>query len=107
MPFRYSSSVRSGLTAARLGRGSSSPAGAPTPYPLSPTPSQTLWLKLPSEQDPLFEHIRILLTMFPGPERMIIYCEKEKKRIGTHCVLHEALFSELRELCGEKNVVLK
>ncbi len=78
-----------------------------TPYSLPPTSSQTLWLKLPSEQDPLFEHIRILLTMFPGPERMIIYCEKEKKRIGTHCVLHEALFSELRELCGEKNVVLK
>jgi DNA polymerase-3 subunit alpha len=77
-----------------------SPAGAPTP-------SQTLWLKLPSEQDPLFEHIRLLLTMFPGQGRMIIYCEKEKKRIGTHCVLHEALLTELCELCGEKNVVLK
>ena len=45
--------------------------------------------------------------MFPGQGRMIIYCEKEKKRIGTHCVLHEALLTELCELCGEKNVVLK
>ena len=84
----------------------SSPSSS-TPYSLTPTSSQTLWLKLPSEQDPLFEHIRLLLTMFPGSGRMIIYCEKEKKRIGTHCVLHEALLAELGELCGEKNVVLK
>ena len=67
----------------------------------------TLWVKLPSEQHPLFGHIQLLLTMFPGPGRMILYCEKEKKRIGTHCVMHEALLAELRELCGEKNVVLK
>ena len=77
----------------------------PNPYSLSP--NQTLWVKLPSEQHPLFGHIQLLLTMFPGPGRMILYCEKEKKRIGTHCVLHEALLAELRELCGEKNVVLK
>ena len=77
----------------------------PNPYSLSP--NQTLWVKLPSEQHPLLGHIQLLLTMFPGPGRMILYCEKEKKRIGTHCVLHEALLAELRELCGEKNVVIK
>ena len=81
------------------------------PIPVSsdtiPSPDKTLWVKLPSEQHPLFGHIQLLLTMFPGPGRMILYCEKEKKRIGTHCVLHEALLAELRELCGEKNVVLK
>ena len=77
----------------------------PNPYSLSP--NQTLWVKLPSEQHPLFGHIQLLLTMVPGPGRMILYCEKEKKRIGTHCILHEALLAELRELCGEKNVVLK
>ena len=86
---------------------SPAPAGAPAPYPLTPDPSKTLWVKLPSERDPLFEHIRLLLTMFPGLGRMIIYCEKEKKRIGTRCIVHEALLAELRELCGEKNVVLK
>ena len=86
---------------------SSPPAANPTPYSLTPTPSQTLWVKLPSEQDPLFGHIRLLLTMFPGPRRMIIYCEKEKKRIGTRCIVHDALLAELRELCGDKNVVLK
>jgi DNA polymerase-3 subunit alpha len=59
---------------------------APVPYTLSP--DSTLWVKLPSEQHPLFGHIQLLLTMFPGPGRMILYCEKEKKRIGTHCVLH-------------------
>ncbi len=68
---------------------------------------KTLWVKLPSETDPLLEHIRLLLTMFPGSSRMIVYCEKEKKRIGTRCVIHEALLAELSELCGEKNVVVK
>ena len=78
-----------------------------SPVPCILSPDSTLWVKLPSEQHPLFGHIQLLLTMFPGPGRMILYCEKEKKRIGTHCVLHEALLAELRELCGEKNVVLK
>ena len=78
-----------------------------SPVPCILSPDSTLWVKLPSEQHPLFGHIQLLLTMFPGPGRMILYCEKEKKRIGTHCVLHEALLAELRELCGEKNVVIK
>jgi DNA polymerase-3 subunit alpha len=78
-----------------------------SPVPCILSPDSTLWVKLPSEQHPLFGHIQLLLTMFPGRGRMILYCEKEKKRIGTHCVLHEALLAELRELCGEKNVVLK
>ncbi len=71
------------------------------------TAEQTLWVRLPSETDPLLEHIRLLLTMFPGRERMILYCEKEKKRIGTKCVIHEALLAELAELCGKENVVVK
>ena len=68
---------------------------------------KTLWVRIPSETDPLLEHIRLLLTMFPGRERLILYCEKEKKRIGTKCIIHEALLAELSELCGEKNVVVK
>ena len=86
---------------------SSQPSSPLTPDPCILSPDKTLWVKLPSERDPLFEHIRLLLTMFPGLGRMIIYCEKEKKRIGTRCIVHEALLAELRELCGEKNVVIK
>lgn len=45
--------------------------------------------------------------MFPGQQQMIIYCEKEKKRIGASCVIHEALVAELKEMLDEKNVVVK
>lgn len=45
--------------------------------------------------------------MFPGTQQMIIYCDREKKRIGTRCLIHEGLIVELQELLGEKNVVIK
>ena len=84
------------------------PAEEKRPAPAEkPAAEKTLWLKLPSENDSMFEHVRLLLTMFPGFNRMIIYCEKEKKRVGTRCIIHEALLAELQELCGEENVVIK
>ena len=49
----------------------------------------------------------LILTMFPGTQQMIIYCEAEKKRMGTRCLIHEALVDELKELLGEENVVVK
>ena len=73
----------------------------------APAGEKTLWVKIPSREDPLFEHIRLLLTMFPGNDRMILYCEKEKKKVGTRCLHHETLLAELRELCGEDNVVIR
>ena len=71
------------------------------------SPEQKLWVKLPSESDPLFERIKLILTMFPGTQQMIIYCEREKKRIGTKCLIHPSLVAELKELCGDKNIVIK
>ena len=66
-----------------------------------------LWVKLPSSEDPRMRHIELVLKMFPGSERMVIWCEKEKKRIGASCVFHQALLDELRETLGAENVVLK
>ena len=45
--------------------------------------------------------------MFPGTQQMILYCEKEKKRIGAPCLIHEALVEELTERLGKENVVVK
>lgn len=70
-------------------------------------PALKLWVKISGENDPLLERIKLILTMFPGRQQMIIYCEGEKKRIGTRCCIHAALVDELKELCGEKNVVVK
>ena len=66
-----------------------------------------LWVKLPSQSDPAMARIELILTMFPGQQQMIIYCEREKKRIGARCVIHEALIQELREMLGDGNVIVK
>ena len=55
----------------------------------------------------MYEHIKKLMVMFPGKEKMIIYCDREKKRIGTRCIIHHALVEELEEIAGEGNVVVK
>ena len=51
--------------------------------------------------------IKLILTMFPGTQQMVIYCEREKKRIGASCLIHEALVDELTERLGPGNVVVK
>ena len=68
---------------------------------------QTIWLRIPSETDPVLEHLRLLLTMFPGEQRIVIWCEKENKRVGARCVIHPALVAETEEILGKENVVLK
>ena len=73
----------------------------------TPNAGAKLWVKLKSEGDPALKRIELILTMFPGTQQMIIYCEEEKKRIGAQCVIHEALVDELREMLGSENVVIK
>ena len=72
-----------------------------------PRPEQKLWVKLPNREDARLHRIKLLLTMFPGEQQLVIYCEQEKKRLGAHCIIHKALIEELRRLCGDKNVVVK
>ncbi len=64
-------------------------------------------MKLPSADDPALKRIEKLLIMFPGKEQMIIWCEREQKRIGAKCVIHQGLILELQEMLGEENVVIK
>ena len=66
-----------------------------------------LWVKLKSRDDPVMQRIELILTMFPGSQQMIIWCEKEKKRIGAKCLIHEALIQELKEMLGAENVVVQ
>ena len=81
----------------------------PTPQP-GPAPGgeeQKLFVKLPGRDDPRLGRIELLLTMFPGHQQLVIWCEKEKKRIGARCLIHEGLVLELQEMLGKENVVLK
>ena len=84
----------------------------PAPEPAVPAvppvrQGQKLWVKLPSRSDPALSRIQLLLTMFPGDQQLIIWCEQEKKRIGTRCLIHEGLILELQEMLGAQNVVVK
>ena len=50
---------------------------------------------------------QMLLTMFPGDEKLILYFEDTKKKMAAQCVVHEALIAELRETYGDDRVALK
>ncbi|MCR5090864.1 MAG: DNA polymerase III subunit alpha [Oscillospiraceae bacterium] len=73
----------------------------------APQPPQKLFLRLPFEDAALLRRIRLILNMFPGSTPLVIWCEKENRRLGAKCLLHEGLLLELREILGEDNVVLK
>ncbi len=90
----------------RAARSSYAPRPEPAPAPQTAA-EQKLYLRLKSREDPMLRHIELLLTMFPGNQQLVIWCEKEKKRIGSRCLIHEGLLLELRELLGQENVVLK
>ncbi len=73
-----------------------------------PVPAASrLYVRLPTENCPAYERIRLVLNMFPGEQQLILYFNDTKRRVGTDCVIHPALLQELRELLGEENVVVK
>ena len=81
-------------------------AGQPKPK-RQQTENQKLWVRLPSQEHPAVQRIQLILQMFPGHQQIILYFTDTKKRVGTRCVIHEALVEELKEMLGEENVVVK
>ena len=67
----------------------------------------TLWLRLPSQEDPRARKVRLALSFFPGPEQVVLYFEDCKKRLGSRCEIHPALVKDLKERLGGENVVVK
>ena len=68
---------------------------------------RTLYVKLLSEDSPEYERLKLVHMMFPGSERIVIHFSDTKKNVGTKCVIHDAFLSELREMLGDENVVVK
>ena len=67
----------------------------------------TLYLRLPTEQTPLFGKVRAILNMFPGESNAVVYFADTKQRRGTRCALDERMIKELKNVLGEANVVIK
>ncbi|MCQ2557688.1 MAG: DNA polymerase III subunit alpha [Oscillospiraceae bacterium] len=72
-----------------------------------PAAEQKLWVKVPNRNHPAMRRIELMLKMFPGNGRMVLYLQQEKQRLAASCLQHPALVEELKNLLGEENVVLK
>ncbi len=69
--------------------------------------SGTLYLRLPSEADPVYRKIKAILNMFPGESGVVLYFADTKCRRGTRCAIMESMLRELKNVLGDGNVVLK
>ena len=80
----------------------------PEPVEAPPAPKQgTLYLKLPTENSPLFGKIRAILAMFPGENTVVVYFADTKQRRGSRCALDDRMLQELERVLGQGNVVVK
>ena len=67
----------------------------------------TLYLKISSESDPVYRKIKAILNMFPGENGVVLYFADTKFRRGTRCSFAEPMLTELKNVLGNTNVVLK
>ncbi len=79
-------------------------SGGPSP---AGEEARRLYIRIPSLDDPRWEKIKLVLTMFPGTEQMKVRCADTGRLLGTPCLVHDALVRELQELLGAENVVVK
>ena len=78
------------------------------PQPVRSAPAKgKLYLRLDSESDLRYRKVKAILNMFPGESGVVLYFADTKIRRGTRCMLDERMLSELKNLLGEANVVLK
>jgi len=84
------------------------------PNPAQPNPAQpgtvkekSLYVKLRSKDCPEYERLKLIHTMFPGRERMIIHFEDTKANVGAKCVIHDAFVKELEDMLGKQNVMIQ
>jgi DNA polymerase-3 subunit alpha len=67
----------------------------------------TLYLRLPTETDGLFEDVKAVIGRFPGDSPAVVYFVDTKQRRGTRCKMNERLLQELTAILGSENVVVK
>ena len=77
------------------------------PAPQQPARNGTLYLRLQTQDSPLFGKIRAITNMFPGDSSIVVYFADTKQRMGARGSLDERMLAELRNLLGEENVVVK
>lgn len=72
-----------------------------------PVRSNTLYLRLPTEEGKLFAKIKAILSMFPGEAPVVVYFADTGVRRGSRCALDSRMLQELIRVLGKENVVVK
>ena len=67
----------------------------------------TLYLRLPGEEGKLFPKTKAILNMFPGDSKIKVFFADTRKMRGAQAALDDRMLSELKNVLGEANVVLK
>jgi len=71
------------------------------------TVQRTLYVKLDSEEGLVYERLKLIHMMFPGNERLVIHFNNTKKNVGAKCIIHKAFITELNEMLGAGNVIIR
>ena len=79
----------------------------PAPIPEAPVQASKLYLQLPSENNPRLSKVKAILNMFPGDGQVVIFFADNRTRRGTQAALDSRMLTELRNVLGDANVVLK
>ena len=69
--------------------------------------SGKLYLKLASENAPELRKVKAIINMFPGDSDVVLYFADTKLRRGSRCQIAENMISELKNILGNENVVVK
>ena len=67
----------------------------------------TLYLQLPSEQDPRYRKVKAIVNMFPGESSVKVFFADVRKMRGAKATLDARMLDELESLLGKANVVIK
>ena len=69
--------------------------------------ARTLYLKLDGEEDLRYQKVRSIVNMFPGEETVKVFFADTRKMRGARASFDERMLTELKNVLGETNVVLK
>ena len=69
--------------------------------------SGTLYVKLESERDPRYQKVKAIINMFPGQSQVKLFFADTRKMRGTQATLDTRMLSELKNVLGSENVVVK
>ena len=70
-------------------------------------PGNTLYLQLTGESDPRYRKVRAIVNMFPGEGVVKVFFADTRKMRGARAAFDSRMVSELRQVLGEQNVVIK